>query len=88
MIIKKPFENADISANFYLQLSKIPYVYRELYEMSIQHQDCLIIDYPVRILISLNKDILINVYDHVVIIIHNYSIILLTESGKTSITLS
>lgn len=87
MIIKKPFKNADIPADFYLQLSKIPHVYRELYEMSIQHQDCLIIDYPIRILISLNKDILINVYDHGLIILHNYSIILLTESGRTSITL-
>ena len=87
MIIKKPFKNADIPADFYQQLSKIPQSYRELHEMSIQHNDCLVLDYPFRILISLNDETLVNVYESGLIIIHNFTIILLSQPGTITITL-
>lgn len=87
MLIKKPFKNDDIPTDFFMLLSKIPHSYRDLFEMYIFHSNTLVIDYPFRILISLNKDILINIYDTGIVIIHNYSIIQLSNTGKLTITI-
>jgi hypothetical protein len=87
MIIKKPFKNADIPQEYYVQLSKIPHFVRELHEMYIFHNNTLVIDHPFRILISLNNEILVNVYDSGIIIIHDYSIIQISKSGNLTITI-
>jgi hypothetical protein len=87
MMIKKPFQNNDIPKDYYNQLSKIPLFYRDLHEMYIFHSNTLVIDHPFRILISLNHDILVNVYDSGLVIIHNFSIIQLSKSGNLTITI-
>jgi hypothetical protein len=87
MIIKKPFENADIPEEYFIILSKIPYLYREFHEMYIFHYNTLVINHPFKILISLNKNILINNYQSGLIIIHNSTIIQFSKSGNLSITI-
>jgi hypothetical protein len=62
MLIKKPFKNEDIPGDFFILLSKIPHSYRDLHEMHFYDAKTLVINHPYKILISLNRDIIINVY--------------------------
>jgi hypothetical protein len=87
MRVKIPYQNSDIPMDFFVLLSKIPHLYREQYEMSIHHQNSLVINHPIRIIISLNHDINVNVYDSGIVILHNFSIVQLTPGGTLTITL-
>jgi hypothetical protein len=88
MLIKKPYQNEDIPTDFFMILSKIPDNYRTFHEMYIFHNsNTLVIDYPIRILIALNKDLSINVYDSGIVIINNFSIIQLSDTRKLTITI-
>jgi hypothetical protein len=87
MLIKKPYQNEDIPTDFFMILSKIPHNYRELHEMYIFHSNTLVIDYPIRVLIALNNDLLINVYSTGIVIINNFAILQLSITGQLTITI-
>lgn len=87
MFTQKPFKNTDISEEFFLELSKVPHYYRDFFEIGIMQPGTLIINYPIKVIISLNEQLEILELDESVIIFSTNSIVSLFKNGKMSITL-